>query len=74
MNKPTTLLIEEFKQNMAEVINNSKLPAFILEYLIKDIHEEVEKLAESIKRKEISEYMESINEDSEEQAEVPALS
>lgn len=34
--KPTILLIEEFKVELANLINNSNLPTFIIEPILKD--------------------------------------
>lgn len=56
MNKPTTLLIEEFKKNISNLINESQLPAFILEYILKDVYTEISLLSKQIAQKEISEY------------------
>ena len=43
MEKP--MLIEETKNAMVGIINNSKLPAFILENIIKDIYMEINQMA-----------------------------
>ena len=34
--KPTILLIEDFKNGLANLINNSNLPTFIIEPILKD--------------------------------------
>lgn len=34
MNKPITLKYEEFKQNLANIINNSGLPPFMVESIL----------------------------------------
>lgn len=44
-NKPITMIIDETKSTIVNTINNSKLPAFILETIIKDIYMEVNQLA-----------------------------
>ena len=44
MEKPLNLRIEEIKNNMANVINNAKLPAYILKPVIKDFYIQLENL------------------------------
>ena len=41
MDKPTNLIMEETKLNIARIINESKLPAFLLEPLLKDLYNQV---------------------------------
>lgn len=41
MEKPIDLKTEELKQNLLNVINESKLPVFIVELILKDIYNEV---------------------------------
>ena len=36
MNKPITVIYEEFRQNLADLINNSGLPAFIIEPILQN--------------------------------------
>lgn len=36
MNKPITVVYEEFKQNLANLINNSGLPAFVIEPILQN--------------------------------------
>ena len=36
MNKPITVVYEEFKQELADLINNSGLPAFIIEPILQN--------------------------------------
>ncbi len=40
MNKPITVAYEELKQKLANLINNSGLPAFVIEPILKDFLEE----------------------------------
>lgn len=42
MNKPITILAEEFKNKQVNLINNSKLPFFIVESILKDCLREVQ--------------------------------
>ena len=60
MDKPTVLSIEEFKQKLSDVVSNSELPAFILEYIIKDLYTEVHNISEQVKLKEIQEKSKNI--------------
>lgn len=42
MNKPSSIIYEEFKRDMASLINNSGLPAFIIESVLQNfLHETV---------------------------------
>ena len=41
MNKPIVLVREEFKQNLADVINKSGLPPFVIEPIMQSYLEEV---------------------------------
>ncbi len=36
--KPTVLVAEEIRQSIIDLLNNSKLPAFILEPILKEIY------------------------------------
>lgn len=69
MNKPTTLLMEEFKQNMAKLINDSGLPAFVVEYIIKDLYTEISQLAMQVAEQEKAEYVQSLSEENKEDSE-----
>ena len=46
MNKPSTVIYEEFKQELANLINNSGLPAFIVEHVLQDYLGEVKMVAQ----------------------------
>lgn len=41
--KPITIAKEDFSKNLIDLINNSHLPLFVIEYLLKDLIEEVRK-------------------------------
>lgn len=41
MDKPITLVREEFKQSLVNVINNSGLPAFVIEPILNECLKEV---------------------------------
>ena len=44
MDKPITVATEDLKKAMVEAINDCKLPAFIVGYVLKDILTEIEKI------------------------------
>lgn len=46
MIKPSTIVYEEFKQNLANLINNSGLPAFIVEPVLRDFLTETQIMAQ----------------------------
>lgn len=41
LNKPASIVYEEFKQELAMLINNSGLPAFVIEPVLRDFAEAV---------------------------------
>lgn len=41
MNKPITIVVEDFKNDMINLINTSKLPLFVVEYILKDLIQDV---------------------------------
>lgn len=47
MEKPVTLRIEELKNKVAEIINASELPAFILDYIMRDFYIEIHGMAQN---------------------------
>ena len=47
MEKPITLQIEEFKKTIAESIQSSNLPAFLLDYIFRDFYSEIHLLNQS---------------------------
>ena len=60
MEKPITMTIEETRKTIVDTINNSKLPAFILENIIKDIYIEINQMAIQQANLEKQKYEESI--------------
>lgn len=45
MNKPITIVREEVKEQIAAIINNSGLPAFVIEPILQDFLMEVKNVA-----------------------------
>ena len=60
MPEPTTVTIENFKRNLVELINNSKLHPFILDAILKDVFNEVHMMYQRQVENERKEYEESI--------------
>ena len=70
MDKPLSLRIQEFQKTITEVIGNSGLPIFMIKYILKDLQDEIERVANDYAQKEIDEYYESLKQ-SEEKEEKP---
>lgn len=64
MEKPITLRMKEVKKEFVNTVNTSELPAFIVEYLLKDILETVSKIAKQQAENEEKAYMQSICDES----------
>lgn len=60
MNKPTDLIVEETKEKLAKVINESGLPPFLLEPLIKDLYNQISFLKQRELEKSKNNYEESL--------------
>lgn len=63
MNKPITLQVEEFKQKIVQLINNSKLPAFIIRPIIIDINNQLVQLEQAQYEADLKEYKEKEEKD-----------
>lgn len=63
MNKPTTMLMEEYKQKLIEVTNGSNLPPFLMSYILRDLLTEVESVAKQMAEKEKQTYLEEVEKD-----------
>lgn len=62
MNKPSTIIYEEFKQNLANLINDSGLPAFIIEPVLRDYLNEVRLMAQRQYQADKAAYEKSLTE------------
>lgn len=58
MNKPVTVVCEEFKQNLANLINNSTLPPFVMEDILKSIYLEVRDIVKKQYEIDVKKYEE----------------
>lgn len=56
MERPTSLLIQETRNNIINILNESKLHPSILELIMKDIMNDVINASTRIKNKELEEY------------------
>jgi len=60
MEKPLNLKIQEFKTQMINIINEAKLPAYILEPIMKDFHLQLQKIEQEELMKSQKEYQNSL--------------
>ena len=66
MNKPSTIIYEEFKHDLTALINNSGLPAFIIEPVLKDFLNEIRIMAQRQYQKDLAEYEKAVVEENKE--------
>ena len=66
MNKPANLIVEETRENITKVINESGLPPFLLEPLIKDIYNQISFLKQKELEKSKKDYQESLKKEEKE--------
>lgn len=59
--KPLNVASTEFMDGIVDMVNNSNLPMFIAEYILKDVLEEVRSVARKQYEKDREEYYSSIN-------------
>lgn len=65
MTKPANLIIEETKENLVKVINESGLPPFLLEPVLKDLYNQISILKQQELEKSKQEYKDSLNQEKE---------
>nr|DAV62669.1 MAG TPA: hypothetical protein [Caudoviricetes sp.] len=56
MEKPASLLIEETRHDIINILNESKLHSSILELIMRDIMNDVTNASARVKNKELEEY------------------
>ena len=66
MEKPITMVVDETRQSLIKTINESNLPPFIIEMMLKDIYTEVNQLNINVSTREKEEYLQSLKESTEE--------
>ncbi len=54
--KPTTMLMEEFKEKFVQLLNESQLPAWVLLYLIEPYVEQLRQMKEVVEEEEKKNY------------------
>lgn len=62
MNKPFSMLYEEFRQGLTDLINNACLPPFIIESVLKNYINEVSGLARNQYQNDKAKYENEIQE------------
>lgn len=60
MDKPITLVMEETKLSIINIINDSKLPIYIIEPIIKGLYNEISQLSLQFSLSEKEKYKKSI--------------
>ena len=58
MDKPITLQIEQFKQELIRLVNESGIPVFLLDYILKDLSNEIHMLSKDKLKKDETAYQE----------------
>ena len=69
MEKPASLLIQETRNSIINILNESKLHSSILELIMKDIMNDVINASTRIKNKELEEYNNKVLEESKDNSE-----
>ena len=64
MEKPITLKIEELKQDVINTINESGLPVFLLDYVLKGLYDELHILNQSQLTQDRESYEKALEEES----------
>ena len=65
MNKPANLIVEETKEGIVKMINESGLPPFLLEPILKDLYNQVTILKQQELAKSKQEYEDSLKQEKE---------
>ncbi len=63
MNKPASLIVEETKVSIVKIINQSGLPPFLLEPIIKDLYNQISILKQQELEKSRQEYEDSLKQE-----------
>ena len=65
MTKPANLIIEETKENLVKVINESGLPPFLVEPIIKDLYNQINILKQQELEQSKKQYEDSLKQEKE---------
>ena len=63
MNIPSNILCEDFKRDLTNIINNSSLPAFVIELVLQNYLNEVKLMAQKQYQIDIINYRKSLEVD-----------
>ncbi len=63
MTKPANLIIEETKENLVKVINESGLPPFLLEPVLKDLYNQISILKQQELEQSKKQYEDSLKQE-----------
>lgn len=61
--KPTTMLMEEFKEKFIQLLNESQLPAWVVLYLIEPYVEQLKQMKEAVEEEEKRNYEAALKEE-----------
>lgn len=64
--KPMSVERAEFLAKIYDAINNAKLPAFVIEYALKDVFEQIQSVAKNQCEQEMRYYLDSKQNETEE--------
>lgn len=57
MEKPVTLIIFETKKSIAEIVQKSGLPVYIIEPIMRELYLDIKELNEQKRKEDIENYM-----------------
>lgn len=63
MNKPFSVMCEEFRQKLANLINNSGLPVYVIELILQNCLNEVDNVAKNQYKADKAQYEQSLLEE-----------
>ena len=63
MNKPFSMICEEFRQELANLINNSGLPICVIELVLQNCLNEVDNIAKNQYKNDKTQYEQSLSEE-----------
>lgn len=65
MNKPANLIVEETKENIVKTINESGLPPFLVEPILKDLYNQISILKQQELEQSKKQYEDSLKQEKE---------
>lgn len=61
--KPTTMLMDEFKEKFIDLLNSSKLPAWVVLYLLEPFIKQLQEFDQNQRAQEREEYQKALEEE-----------